>query len=346
MSGSKILVTGATGLVGGNLTRLLVQEKGEHVKVLVRGSAITLALDDLDVELLTGDITDPASLRNAMQGCDRVYHVAALVSNWNGYLEAMKKVNVGGTTNVMRAAMDAGVKRVVHVSTNGAIGMRSRENPADETVPYDYDQYRNAYSLTKHEAHLTALSFAKKGLDVVIGCPTYMFGAWDVRPTSGTMILEAKAGKTMFYPPGGNNIVDVLDVCHGLIATCEKGRTGEAYLLCNQDGNLTYGEIFTLIAEVVGGRRPLGPAPRWAVMGVGYALDVYGKVTGLAPEVNSAAAYVSCQPQYFTPKKAIAELGMPQSPVADAILRAYRWFQDHGYLEGGRFGMAKTSRKA
>jgi len=344
MGGNKILVTGATGLVGGNLTRLLVREKGERVRVLVRGASNTLALDDLPVERVPGDVTDPSSLKSAMEGCNRVYHAAALVSNWNGYLQAMKKINVEGTVNVMQAAMDSGIERVVHVSTNGAIGMRSKEDPADETEPYNYEQYRNAYSLTKHEAHRKALSFAEKGLDVVIGCPTYMFGAWDVRPTSGTMVLECKAGKTLFAPPGGNNIVDVLDVCHGLIQACEKGRTGEAYLLCNKDGNLTYNEIFTLIADVTGSRRPLMTAPRFAVMATGYAMDVYGKMTGLAPEINSAATFVSCQPQYFTPQKAIKELGLPQSPVKEAIRRAYEWFLEHGYLEGKSFGFAKQKR--
>ena len=119
-----------------------------------------------------------------------------------------------------------------------------------------------------------------------------------------------------------------------MIASVETGprRTGEAYLLCNQDGNLSYQEIFNLIADVVGSRRPIRPLPRCLAMGVGYALDAWGKLTGTAPEVNSAAMRVSYRPQYFIPRKAIEELGMPQSPVADAIRRAYDWFHEHGYL--------------
>jgi len=332
MGGKKILVTGATGLVGGNLTRLLVQKLGEQVKVLVRPSSNTLALDDLDVERVGGDITDPASLVKAMEGCNRVYHAAAVVSMWNGLLDAMRRINVQGTANVMQAAMSAGVDRVVHVSTNGVIGMRSRENPSDENVPFDYNQYRNAYSLTKREAHDLALEFAGKGLDVVIGCPTYMFGAWDVRPTSGTMILESVAGKMLFYPPGGNNVVDVLDVCNGLIAACEKGKTGEAYLLANENGNLTYKEIFTLIAQVVGGRKPIAPLPKLLSLGVGFAADMFARLTTGASEVNSASIRLGFQPQYFTAKKAIQHLALPQSPVRDAIKRAYDWFREHEYI--------------
>ncbi|MFA6033157.1 MAG: SDR family oxidoreductase [Myxococcota bacterium] len=332
MNGKKILVTGATGLVGGNLTRILVQEKGEQVKVLVRPSSKTLALDDLDVERVPGDVTDPASLAIAMRGCDRVYHAAAVVSMWNGLLESMRRVNAGGTRNVMQAAINAGVGRVVYVSTNGVLGMRSRENPADETVPFDYDQYRNAYSLTKREAHDIALSFADRGLDVVIGCPTYMFGAWDVRPTSGQMILESRAGKLLLYPSGGNSVVDVLDVCHGLIAACEKGRKGEAYVLTSLEGNLSYREMFTLIADVVGSRKPIGPLPGWLSLGVGYSADVFGRLTGRAPELNSASVRMGFKPQYFTAAKAVRELGMPQSPIRDAIQRAFDWFGRYGYL--------------
>ena len=108
MSRKKILVTGATGLVGGNLTRLLVREHGEQVKVLVRASSNTLALDDLEVERVTGDVTEPGSLKRAMEGCNRVYHAAALVSNWNGYRNAMRQVNLTGTENVMQAAVCEG----------------------------------------------------------------------------------------------------------------------------------------------------------------------------------------------------------------------------------------------
>jgi len=344
VSGHKVLVTGATGLVGGNLARLLVQEKGEAVKALVRASSSTLALDGLDVERVGGDITEPDSLARAVKGCDRVYHAAALVSNWNGYLEAMWRVNVQGTQNVLEAAMNAGVARLVHVSTNAALGMGRRDRPADETEPWAYEPFGSAYSLTKRRAHELATAYARRGLDVRIGCPTYMFGAWDVKPTSGTMILEAARGRTLLYPTGGNNIVDVLDVCRGLILAGEKGRRGEAYLLCNREGNLTYREIFNLIADTVGGRRPLAPLPRRAASAAGRVIDVWARLAGKAPEVNRAALSSSYRFQYYTPRKAIEELGMPQSPVAEAIRRAFEWFREHGYAGRARYGFAKARR--
>ena len=328
----KILVTGATGLVGGNLTRILVKERGEAVKVLVRKSSVTKGIDDLDVERAVGDITDPQSLAAAMDGVDRVYHAAALVSMWNGYLETMRTINVGGTVHVMQAAQDAGVERVCHVSTVDTIGMRSRENPSDESVPYDYAQYANAYSLTKHEASVKVGEFAAGGLPVVTGCPTYMFGAWDIKPTSGTMILECKAGKTLMAPDGGNNFVDVEDVCHGLIAACEKGTPGEKYILANKDGNLDYMQVFSLIAGIVGGRKPIGRLPYAVAVAGGWVSETVGRLVGKPQEINVAAAKMGYRPHYFDPSKAIRELGMPQSPVQNAIKRAYDWFSANGYV--------------
>lgn len=333
MAKHKILVTGATGLVGGNLARLLVQEKGEQVKLLVRSSSDTKGIDDLEVEKIQGDITDPESIKAALADCDRVYHAAALVSMWNGYLETMRKINVQGTVNVMQASLDAGIQRVVYVSTVDTIGMRSRENPSDENVGYDYAQYRNAYSLTKHEAHLMVQNYFYQGLPVVTGCPTYMIGAYDIKPTSGTMLLECYAGKTLLYPGGGNNFVDVLDVCHGLISACEKGKPGETYILANSQGNLSYREMFTLIAEVVGGRKPLGPMPKWLAVAGGYGIELAGKVTGKPQELNAAAARMGFQPHYFTPQKAIRELGLPQSDLRSAIKRAWDWFTNNGYVK-------------
>jgi len=330
MSG-KILVTGATGLLGGNLVRVLAK-KGERIRVLTRSTSNTKAIDDLDVERVEGDITDRASLSAAMKGCDRVYHCAALVSMWYGYLEAMRKINVAGAVNVFEEAMAAGVQRVVHVSTVDAIGMRTRANPADEQVSWSYDQYKNAYALTKHEAQEKAFAYARKGLPVVVVNPTYMIGAYDVKPSSGRMILECKAGKTVFATSGGNNFVDVLDVTHAMIAACEHGKPGEPYILANADGNMTYREIFTLIAETVDGTRPRLAMPRSVAMAAGGLLSGLSRLTGKPTELGLPSVFMGYQPHYFTPAKAVRELDMPQSLVRDAIKRAYDWFVTNGYV--------------
>jgi dihydroflavonol-4-reductase len=330
MAGHKVLVTGATGLLGGNLARLLVR-RGEAVKVLVRTGSNTRGIDDLPVERVQGDVTDRASLVRALCDCDRVFHAAALVSLWRGAVAALRRVNVGGSVNVFQAAMDAAIERVVYVSTVDTIGMRSRENPSDEDVPYEYAQYRNAYSLTKHEAEQQVRRFVERGLPIMVGCPGYMFGAYDVRPSSGRMILECRAGRTLLAPTGGNSFVDVLDVCQGLIALAERGKPGTRYILANTQGNLSYREIFSLIAEVVGGRKPIGPAPRALAMLAGYLTDLAGTVSRTPMQFNSAVARMAFQPHYFSAARAIGDLGLPQSPLRGAIRRAWEWFVANGY---------------
>jgi dihydroflavonol-4-reductase len=125
----------------------------------------------------------------------------------------------------------------------------------------------------------------------------------------------------------------VLDVCRGLIALCEKGRAGDRYILANANGNLTYREIFARIADIIGARRPVGNLPKPLAMLGGYAVDLVCKLTGKSSELNSAAARMGFQPHYFTPARAVRDLGMPQSPVDGAIRRAWEWFGANGYVK-------------
>ncbi len=329
----KTFITGATGLVGGNLVRTLYSKGGAKLRVLVRERSKTLAVDGLEVERVSGDIRDRASIDKAMEGCERVYHCAASVSQWRPNLEMMKVVNIQGTVNVLEAALAAGVKRVVYVSTVDTLGLSSMDNPADETCEHDsMAAFRNPYVDTKYEAEQRALEIAHKGLDLVIVKPTYMIGEWDVKPTSGQMIIQVAKGRAAGYTTGGNNFVDVLDVCEGMILAMEKGASGESYILANSESNLTYREMFTRIAEVVGARPPGFAIPYPVAVAAGYALDVVGRLLGFEPDINSITAKMGFAPHYFTPKKAIEELGMPQSPIEGAIRRAFEWFKKYGYL--------------
>jgi len=329
----RTLITGATGLLGGNLVRHL-QARGEtELRVLVREKSRTLALESLQVEKCFGDIRDRASVERAMAGCDRVVHCAASVSQWRPNLAMMQRVNVAGTANVMEAALAAGVKRAVHVSTVDTLGLSSREHPADENWEHaSLAAFGNPYIDTKFEAEQRAREIAARGLDLVIVKPTYMIGEWDVKPTSGQMILEVARGRAVGYPGGGNNFVDVLDVAEGIRLALAKGRSGEAYILANAQGNLTYQEMFTLIAQVAGVAPPKFRIPYPVAVGAGYLLDLAGRLLGFEPDVNSVTARMGYAPHYFTPTKAIRELGLPQSPLPPAIERAFRWFKQQGMI--------------
>lgn len=337
--GNRIFVTGATGLVGGNLVREL-SARGEDVRVLVRRNSNTMAVDGLKgVEKVFGDITDKESLHEAMEGCDRVYHCAADVRMWIVPMEQMRKINVEGTRNVLETARDKGVRRVVHVSTVDAIGFSTpdgwgtREKPSNETVPFQNERFAVPYMITKYEAQQVALTMNKLGLEVVIVNPTYMLGPWDVKPSSGAMIIEVAKGLAKGYTTGGNNFVHIKDVVSAMITAMEKGRPGELYILGNE--NLSYKEIFTKVAKVVGVHPPRFKIPKIISLTAGFFGTLYGQFTGTEPNINHLTAAMGYVEHYFDSSKAVRELGMPQTPIEVAIEDAYRWFLEHGYIKKG-----------
>ena len=304
-----------------------------EIRVLVRENSDRSALEGLDVEEVLGDIRDRDSMAKAVKGCGRVFHCAASVSQWRPNLPLMKDINISGTENVLSAALDEGVERVLYVSTVDTLGLSSKEDPADENCEHEsMAAFRNPYIDTKYEAEQRALAINKKGLDLVIIKPTYMIGEWDTKPTSGQMIVEVAKGRAVGCTTGGNNFVDVLDVARGALIAMDKGKNGESYILANRDGNLTYCEMFTKIASVVGARPPKFKIPYPLAVGMGYVFDVAGRALGLEPDLNSVTAKMGYAPHYFTPEKAIRELGVPQSPLEPAIDRAYHWLKQKGMI--------------
>lgn len=333
----KNFVTGATGLVGGNLAREL-SSRGEEVRVLVRRNSKTLAIEGLKgVECVLGDITNPASLREGMKGCDRVYHCAADVRMWIVPMDEMRRVNVQGPMNVFEAARSCGIRRVVHVSTVDAIGFSTpdgwgtRAKPSTESVPYQNDRFSIPYMVTKYEAQQIAQAMNGKGIEIVIVNPTFMLGPWDVKPSSGAIILEVARGVAKGYTTGGNNVVHIGDVVDAMITAMEKGRPGELYILGNE--NLSYNEIFTKIAKVVGVPPPKFAIPKAVSLIGGFFGTLYGQIAGSTPNINHLTANMGYIEHYFDSSKAVRELNMKQTPVTVAIEDAYRWFIDHGYIK-------------
>jgi len=331
----KIFITGATGLLGGNLVRHLWSKGERDLRVLVRASSKTLAIDDLQVERVPGDIRDPGSLAAAVSGVEQVHHCAASISQWQGNRRQSYEINVNGTVNVMEACLKAGVKRVVYVSTVDTLGFSSRENPADENWPEHQSMARmkNPYFDSKYDAEQEAKKFLSKGLDLVIVKPTTMIGEWDVKPATGQLIIPAARGLVKVYPgDGGGSFVDALDVCEGMRLAMQKGRTGEAYILGNERGNMTYREFFAMVAGLAGKSPPWIRMPKAIALLAGYAADAAGAVFRFEAEFNSSVARIAYANHYFTSRKAIAELGMPQSGIEGAVKRAVAWFTKYGYL--------------
>ncbi|MCG8592027.1 MAG: SDR family oxidoreductase [Proteobacteria bacterium] len=322
------LVTGATGLVGGNLVRALAR-RGRQVRVLTRRPA---DLGQPDVEVVPGDLADPASLVAACTGVDRVFHCAARVSLWPPDADAIWRDNVLGTEHLLRAARAGGVRRFVHCSTVDALGLPEGAAPADETTPWNWDRLGldNPYARSKRAAQERVLEAAQHHLDAVVVNPTYMFGPHDRKPSSGRMILEVAAGRAVAAPAGGNNFVDVRDVAEGLVAAAERGRRGEAYVLGHL--NWTYRQAFTAIARAVGRPPPRFTLPRGVARVGGIAGDVWGRLRGREPAVHSITARLGSVGHYYSWAKAERELGFQPGPVETAIADAVHWFREAGML--------------
>lgn len=309
-------VTGGTGLVGNNLVRALLR-RGAEVTVLSRRPP-RREFAGLAVVEVEGDLDDEPALRRCFEGADVVVHAAAMVEIRHGGRAEFERVNVEGTRAVLAALPTSA--RLLHVSTVDALGMRTREDPADETTPPAAHEGGVPYVDTKRAADRLVL---ESGADWRIVYPTYMFGPWDWRPSSGKMILEIASGKGVFAPPGGNNFVDVRDVVDAMIVSAARPRGGR-WILGNE--NLTYAEAWAQIARVTGKRPPIASLPRWMTGAAAGALAV-GERFGLREgEINSAAVTMSTLPHYFSPALARRELGMRSTPVAEAIAEAWRWF--------------------
>ena len=320
------LVTGATGFVGNNVVRLLL-ERGHTVRVLARELADQRPLSGLPIEIVHGDVRDRSATERAVQGVGRVVHAAGMVHIGWKRDEEQQAINVEGTRNVAGAARQAGA-RMVYVSSIDALGVGSLDWPSDENTPLN-GEVCCPYVTTKREAERIILDEVTRGLDAVIVNPGFMLGPWDWKPTSGKMLLKVAAGWGPLAPPGTNSYCDVRDVAAGIIAALERGRTGERYILAGQ--TLTYREAMTIFARITGGRRPIRTVRRWAVKTVGALGDLHAWATGRESDVNSATATMSLWPKNFTSARAAAELNYQSRPIEESAVDAWEWLKEHGY---------------
>jgi dihydroflavonol-4-reductase len=323
----KTLVTGATGLVGNNVTRLLV-EQNSAVRVLVRPQHDPRPLEGLDVEIVDGDVRDEASVQRACVGVDRVIHAAGLVHIGWTKLDLQREVNVTGTRHVAETARACGA-RLVYVSSVDALGLRTPPQPADESTPRR-GKTPCPYVVTKSESELVVQQAIERGLDAVIANPGFMIGPWDWKPSSGRMLLEVGKRYAPLAPTGGCSICDVRDVAAGILAALDRGVRGKNYILAGY--NLSYLEIWRHFARIAGRRPPLcraGPLLRYVV---GKGGDWAGRMTGSEPHINSAALAMSSLHHYYDSARARSELGYRNRPLEETIPEAWKWFRDHGYV--------------
>lgn len=338
MSGASLpagpcLVTGATGLVGNNVVRLLV-DRGVPVRVLVRpgGPRDGRIFAGMPVERVEAALDDEAGLDRAADGVSTVVHSAAVVHvGWRHRAE-MHAANVDGARRLARAARRAGA-RLVHVSSVDALGLRADGAPADEETPPG-GLPECPYVTTKREAEREVIAQVEQGLDAVIVNPVYMLGPWDWKPSSGRMLLEVGAGKGLLAPPGANDFVDVRDVAAGILAALTRGQRGRRYILGGHP--LSYLDAWRIFARAAGRRPPLGVAPRLAVRAAGRIGDAVSLLTRRERPVNSAATAMSMVAHNFSCARARAELGYAYRPLEATAADAWAWFVAHGYARDRR----------
>jgi dihydroflavonol-4-reductase len=332
------LVTGATGFVGFHVAQRLTA-RGERIRVLIRPNSRrdnVHALPTGLVEPIFGDLTDGESLRQAVRGCDTLYHVAADYRLWAKDPQELYRANVEGTRCLLQAAQAAGVRRVVYTSTVGALGIPHDGTPGTEQTPVTEADMIGHYKRSKYLAEEEARRFAERGLPVVIVNPSTPVGDHDIKPTpTGQIILDFLNRRLPAYVDTGLNLVDVRDVAEGILLAGERGRPGERYILGNR--NLTLREMLEMLAAITG-----LPAPRvklpymvaWCAVGMENVITA--GLLRRPPAHPFEGVKMARHKMFFDASRAVNELGLPQSPVEEALARAVSWFRANGYVKSHR----------
>ena len=326
----KAFVTGATGFIGANLVAGL-NKRGIMPRIILRNGSSLKSLDGLQFEPVNGDILNPAEeLAKLFEGCDWLFHVAALSKYWRTNNDEIYQINVGGTSNVLRAARLAGVKRTVFTSSIGALGLPNPSEQLTEEDQFDLDPKRFPYGHSKHLAELEVKKAVEQGLEVVIVNPTIVLGPRDVNLISGSIVTEAAKGTGWFYPPGGANYVDVKDVVKGHIAAAEKGRVGERYILSGH--NMSYKESWSIVCEIVGRPPPRVALPASLLPLSAYAVDLANKLTGNRIPFDGNQVWISKINLFVDGSKAKREFQINPRPFRRTVQDTYDWYQANGFI--------------
>jgi len=323
----KILVTGGTGFVGGRVVRLLVSADHE-VRCLVRSMKPAPILKQMGVEPIPGNLTDRASLVAAMKGCDWVINAAAAYDFWTPDSGVYQRVNVGGTQNVMEAALDAGVAKVIHVSTMVVYG-KPATSPVTEQTPVSSVRF-SEYACTKYEGEQIAWNlYQTRGLPLVIVYPGAVLGAEDSKATGQYIrrLLQGKLPATIFtnstFP-----FVYVNDVAEAIFGAAKKeNNLGEKYLLAGE--NLTFGQINSIIAELSGVHLPRLSMPDAMALGTAWFLTALSRITGKPPAWGMSLDQIKTMKNAPVADggKAVRELGIRYTPIRQALKEAIESYQ-------------------
>jgi dihydroflavonol-4-reductase len=321
------LVTGATGHIGNVLVRQLL-ENGEKVRALILHGEDLAPLKGLDVETVVGDVLDPESLKSALEGVQRVFHLAGIVSIMPGRDELVRRVNVDGTLNLIYASIQAGVRRLVYTSSIHAIVRAPHGVEIDETLPFDPSNPVGEYDRSKAEATLAVQDAVKQGLDVVIVCPTGVIGPYDYRGSEmGCLIRDCADQKPQMYVDGAYDFVDVRDVASGIILAGEKGRMGESYILSGERISVRY--LLETIREVTGKGFFILKIPFRLARFLARYTPAYYRLTNTKPRFTPYSLETLRSNSVISHSKAERDLGYRPRPLRQALTDTIQWFREY-----------------
>lgn len=323
------LVTGATGLLGSHIAEQLCK-RGQAVRALVRPDARTSFLDSLGVEKVVGDLSDAESLHRACQGCQFVYHSAAMVGDWGPWSD-FQKITIDGTRYLLDASIQAGVKRFLHVSSISAYGyVDGKDLVLDESAPLGQNLYRwSYYSRAKVRAEeLVWDAYRKKGLPITIIRPSWLYGPRD-RASTARLVGAIRKGRAKLIGDGNNrlSLAHAGNVAEAAILAASKDQAiGQAYN-CNSDGIITQGQYLNLIAETLGYKPVTKKVPYWLAKKVGFLLEVIGRVTGRKepPMISRYAVWLIGRQVFFDTGKIRALGWQPTTDYKTGVPDAIKW---------------------
>jgi dihydroflavonol-4-reductase len=322
-----VVLTGATGFLGNNVLRLLLQ--GNHrVTCLVRQSQVPESLAGLSAELLRCDLASRQLEKLLPQDFETLIHCAAQIQIGRAKLTESRESNVVTTAN-LAAICRAKSRRMLHVSTVDTLAFSTSGSPRSEN-DREPGKPPATYVVTKKEAERAFYHELKQGLDGVIVHPGFMLGRFDWKPSSAEMMLSVAKLKPPFAPAGGASVADVRDVAQGIVSAITQGRTGENYILGGH--NVSYLDLWQRMAKTIGCRAPRFPLPNWLARAGGRAGDLKAFVTRNETNLNSMAAAMGQLQHYYSSGKAIEELGYTLRPLDEAIEQCWEWIKERGWV--------------
>jgi dihydroflavonol-4-reductase len=336
----KIFLTGATGFVGHHAARALAAQ-GAELRLLVRKTSNLDNLHGLRAETHVGDLSDPATIKPALEGCDAVMHVAADYRLWIPDPAEMYKANVEGTRELLRLAREADVPRFVYTSSVATMGFRKDNVVINEDSPVSLKSMVGHYKRSKYLAEQEALEAAAKGQKVVILNPTTPVGAYDRKPTpTGRIILDFLNGKFPAYMDTGLNLVDVEEIARTHVAALTTGQFGRRYILGGE--NLTLKQILDKLSELSGVPSPTMKIPFMvAAMYAFFEETITGKIRKKEPRATLEEVRMGRKNMYASSARAQQELGFRIQPVMPALRAAVEWFAENGYVPASKPGAAR-----